>query len=70
MCLNPALAMEPLKLGTVRITFAEKWLGTNILQMVTEVTEIYICKCFDTDPKEKDKIRHTVRLPFIWKLIY
>jgi len=62
--------MEPLKLGTVRITFVEKWLGTNILQMVTEVTEIYTCKCFDTDLKEKDKIRHTVRLPFIWKLIY
>jgi len=52
--------MKPLKLGTVQITFVEKWLGTNILQMVTEVTEIYTCKCFDTHLKEKVKIRHTV----------
>jgi len=51
--------MKALKLATVRITFVEKWLGTNILQMVTEVTEIYTCKC-DTGLKEKDKTRHTV----------
>jgi hypothetical protein len=52
--------MKPLKLGTVRITFVEKWLGTNILQMVKDVTDICTCKCFDTDLKEKAKIRHTV----------
>jgi hypothetical protein len=46
--------MRPLKLGTVRITFMEKWHGINILQMVIEVTEIYNWKCFNTRSERGD----------------
>jgi hypothetical protein len=62
--------MKPLKVRNERITSVEKWLGTNILQMVTEETEIYTCKCFDTDLKEKAKIKTYSRLLLIWKQIF